>query len=461
MMAEDNFVIGEIIVSPQHNSLSRGQLSCRLQPKVMAVLVYLHSNHERVVSQDELLDHVWEGRIVSPGSIQKSVNALRSAFTELDKDKEYVVYFSKRGYQLVTPENNVYISPKISKHAWYRQWHYTFWLSMVLIIGVVIFQVVELSAPKNVLEPSPERHYATQFNQVKPYVSNTGRDSLVEPFSNSERVAYIRNSEDTQKNTISQLIIQSASGPEWIVSSARGKFVELAWSASGRNLVAIDLYSSKPNESSDPLVYCTLHIYTLDFKGEKVIEKNLLSYWQGTIDSITWWDETTLEFVAAQTFEPLAARYQYRIIDQNLSKLESKQGDGLILATQVFNNKVAELIQLNSGWQINLFDAQQKLVAKHLLPLQVNSMSWLNNGSAVLLLTEDNQLSILTEEGNLHTIDYSPRINGNITRARFSDADQSLILTVVNSTPNKTAEINAVPEYLLFNSGAVKYTENR
>lgn len=457
MLAADNFVVGEITVSPQHNTLTKAQHSCRLQPKVMAVLVYLHANNDRVVSQDELLEHLWEGRVVSLGSIQKSVNALRSAFAELDKNQEYVLYFSKRGYQLVAPRDNSLAGPKITKQSWYKGLHYTVWLFMTLIVGSVLYGILELSDAQRVPAPSTERHYITEFNQVKPYISNTGQNSLVEPFSNSERFAFIRNAAHAQNNTRSQLIMQSASGSEWLVSSARGQFVELAWSASGRNLVAIDEYTSQPDGSSDPEEYCTLHIYTLDFKGEKVIEKNLLSYWQGDISSITWWDETTLEFVAAQTLDPTPARYHYRIIDQNLSKLAKGPSQGVIVATQVFNHNVAQLSQLGADWQVTLFDAQQNLLAQHLLPFQVVSMSWLTDGSGVLLLADDYNISILTREGRLQAIDYSPRIRGNITRARFSDADHSLILTVDSPASSQSADISDAREYLLFNSGAVKY----
>lgn len=458
MMAEDKFVIGEIIVSPQHNSLTKGQHSCRLQPKVMAVLTYLYNNQERVVSQDELLEHVWEGRIVSPSSIQKSVNALRSAFTELDKGQEYVVYFSKRGYQLVAPQDNKFTEFKITKWSWYKRLHYSLWLLMILVVGTVLYGLIALNNPKDA--PIAARNYITQFNQVEPYINNTGQGSIVEPFSNSERVAYIRNSLDAQKNPTSQLLIQSASGSAWLVSSARGQFVELAWSASGRNLVAVDMYSNQSNEHSAPVVYYNLHIYTLDFKGEKVIEKNLLSYWQGKITSITWWDETTLEFVAAQTLDTKPARFHYRIIDQNLTRLADELREGIVVGTQVFNHKLAKLNQLGANWQVKLFDAQQKLLTQHLLPSQVVSMSWLNDGNAVLLVADDNQLSILTKEGSLNTIDYSPRISGNITRARFSDADQSLILTVVNPTPSQMGNISEGNENLVFNNGAVKYTAN-
>src|SRR5690625_5541044 len=70
----------------------------------MDVLCYLAQYHERVISNDELIAQVWSGRIVTHGSVQKSINLLRKALSELVGEQEFVTHYSKKGYQLqVTP----------------------------------------------------------------------------------------------------------------------------------------------------------------------------------------------------------------------------------------------------------------------------------------------------------------------------------------------------------------------
>src|SRR5690625_6320246 len=70
----------------------------------MDVLCYLAQYHERVISNDELIAQVWSGRIVTHGSVQKSINLLRKAWSELVGEQEFVTHYSKKGYQLqVTP----------------------------------------------------------------------------------------------------------------------------------------------------------------------------------------------------------------------------------------------------------------------------------------------------------------------------------------------------------------------
>src|SRR4051812_30191987 len=114
-MAHDNdngFTLGDVQVSPSHNTLNLGEKSIKLQPKVMAVLHYLAANHKRVISNEELMERLWQGRVVTHGSVQKSINALRSAFVELIGERDIIAHYSKRGYQLtIEPSFSSAITP--------------------------------------------------------------------------------------------------------------------------------------------------------------------------------------------------------------------------------------------------------------------------------------------------------------------------------------------------------------
>ncbi|WP_082768892.1 winged helix-turn-helix domain-containing protein [Paraglaciecola hydrolytica] len=424
----DNIMLGDIQISPQHNTMTKGELVCRLQPKVMALLCYLHQHNDRVVANDELLEQVWEGRVVTHNSIQKSINALRAAFAELDTSTEYVVHFSKRGYQLVIAQH---IQQAGQTHFVAKFWGKPLiFLSLVaLTISALFltFVVPSLFPPKATIASL----HSSQFSQVKPYVSNTGRERIIEPFTSSDRVAFIRDEPDIKGDMQSRLYIQGASGQEWQMSVARGDFVDLAWSASGRNLVAVDAHTSTEElQNTSDAPYYTFHIFTLDFKGEKLIEKNLLSHWLGKVSSVSWWDEGTLEFVAAQGAATKFARYRYNIANQNLIELESQQERGQLLATQLLDKSLAELRQLDSGMQIQLFNSQQSLVAQSVFPLPVVSMSWLVDGSGLLILFDNGNLSVLEVSGRLFQLNYAPKLGGRITRARSTDNNKSLVLTV-------------------------------
>ena len=112
---ETSFMLGDVKVSPSHNTLWARDQSIKLQPKAMAVLHYLARNQSRVISNEELIERLWEGRVVTHGSVQKSINALRSALGELVGEHELIAHYSKRGYQLtIAPQFLVPPSPDVA-----------------------------------------------------------------------------------------------------------------------------------------------------------------------------------------------------------------------------------------------------------------------------------------------------------------------------------------------------------
>lgn len=435
----DDFMVGNINVSPQHNTLTHDDHTCRLQPKAMAVLHYLAKNKDRVINNDELLDQVWQGRVVTYSSIQKCVNAIRSAFSELDSNFDYVVYFSKRGYQLITPTKEYVSSVAAAKTAWL-----TPFVSMALLFLTVIFSTYLFYPFNDEVNPLVDKKQLTVFTQVKPYVSNTGREQIIEPHYSSERVAFIRNEVTPEIGSIkSYLFIQDTKGQQWQVSVARGNFVNLAWSPSGRNLVVIDAHNDKgslpiKNEKNDSANYHTLHIFTFDFKAEKIIEKNILSHWHGDINSISWWDEATLEFTATQGEQVVSARYRYGIAEQNLSTLKTTN-KGKLLSSQILNKKTAILSLIGTGEEVQFIDKNQQVINSWPIPLEVISMNWLADEKGVILLSADNKLSILYVDGHISSVDYSPIVNGKIMQVRSNNNGNSIVLTVDSSTAENDA----------------------
>src|SRR5688572_3833713 len=60
-------------------SLLRGGVPVHLRPQSYGVLVYLVGHRGRLVSKDELLEAVWEGRAVTDGALGKCIEEVREA----------------------------------------------------------------------------------------------------------------------------------------------------------------------------------------------------------------------------------------------------------------------------------------------------------------------------------------------------------------------------------------------
>ena len=73
------FVFENLALDIERRELTRGSQQVAIGPQVFDLLVYLLQNRERVVSKDDLIQGVWNGRIVSESTLASHINAVRKA----------------------------------------------------------------------------------------------------------------------------------------------------------------------------------------------------------------------------------------------------------------------------------------------------------------------------------------------------------------------------------------------
>lgn len=95
------FQLGDWLVEPDLNRLSRGTEALNVEPKTLEVLVYLCERHGQVVSANEIIDAVWHGRPMGDNPVYKSIAKLRSALGDDSGDPRYIATVPKKGYLLV------------------------------------------------------------------------------------------------------------------------------------------------------------------------------------------------------------------------------------------------------------------------------------------------------------------------------------------------------------------------
>ena len=82
------------------------ELSCDgahvpLQPQVFDLLVYLVEQRDRVVSKDDLIDRVWDSKIVSDSALNSRINAARKAVGDSGKDQSLIRTVARKGFRFV------------------------------------------------------------------------------------------------------------------------------------------------------------------------------------------------------------------------------------------------------------------------------------------------------------------------------------------------------------------------
>jgi DNA-binding winged helix-turn-helix (wHTH) protein/dienelactone hydrolase len=93
--------IGDWTATPALNLLERDGRSIKLEPRAMDLLIYLTSRPGEVVTADELMAHVWRGRVVEDSAVYKRINQVRKALSDDSQEPLFIETIPKRGYRLV------------------------------------------------------------------------------------------------------------------------------------------------------------------------------------------------------------------------------------------------------------------------------------------------------------------------------------------------------------------------
>ncbi len=81
--------------------LSRGGVLISIEPKVFDLLAYALRNRERVVSKDELISALWNGRIISETALTTCINAVRTAIGDSGELQHLIKTLPRKGIRFV------------------------------------------------------------------------------------------------------------------------------------------------------------------------------------------------------------------------------------------------------------------------------------------------------------------------------------------------------------------------
>lgn len=95
--------IGLIRLDSQRRALCLAEQQVYLEPKVFALLEALLAADQQLLSRSQLVELVWQGRVVSDSAINRATSLLRKAFASLDDSQPYLETYAKVGYRLVVP----------------------------------------------------------------------------------------------------------------------------------------------------------------------------------------------------------------------------------------------------------------------------------------------------------------------------------------------------------------------
>lgn len=95
--------IGSCRVEPDLDRITGPAGITQVEPKAMAVLVYLARFPEKVVGADELIETIWLGRPMGDNPVYRCIAQLRRALGDNPRTPRYIVTVPTKGYRLIAP----------------------------------------------------------------------------------------------------------------------------------------------------------------------------------------------------------------------------------------------------------------------------------------------------------------------------------------------------------------------
>jgi DNA-binding winged helix-turn-helix (wHTH) protein len=95
------FLFAGHTLDTERRELRRGPEPVAVEPQVFDLLIYLLEDRDRVVSKDDLIASVWEGRIVSDATLASRIYAARKAVGDSGEDQKLIRTIARKGLRFV------------------------------------------------------------------------------------------------------------------------------------------------------------------------------------------------------------------------------------------------------------------------------------------------------------------------------------------------------------------------
>jgi len=95
------FTINDCSIDTAAYEIRRHGSPVAVEPQVFDLLVQLLENRDRVVTKDEIIDRVWQGRIVSEAALSSRIKAARQAIGDDGASQACIRTIRRRGFRLV------------------------------------------------------------------------------------------------------------------------------------------------------------------------------------------------------------------------------------------------------------------------------------------------------------------------------------------------------------------------
>ncbi len=100
------YLFEDYALDTERRELCRGSEAVPLAPQVFDLLAYLIGNRERVVSKDDLILAIWQGRAVSDAALTTRLNVARNAIGDSGEEQRLIKTLPRKGFRFIGVVND-------------------------------------------------------------------------------------------------------------------------------------------------------------------------------------------------------------------------------------------------------------------------------------------------------------------------------------------------------------------
>ena len=171
------FSLSDWHIDPQQNTLINSNNTNKIEKRLIRVLVVLANNAETVVTKEQLLQQVWQGKVVSDETISVAISKLRKALGCSAKQPSYIETISGVGFRLlVKPQSDIPTASSLNtdtqqetkrskrnNSSWYTS---SFTFSAVIAVFILFF-VYQIAATLDAEKSKPDEQIVNNETYAK------------------------------------------------------------------------------------------------------------------------------------------------------------------------------------------------------------------------------------------------------------------------------------------------------
>lgn len=384
--------LGEYSLNVEEMSLSGGEETTILEPKVFAVLLFLTENAHHYSSIQDLHDNVWHDRCVSDAAVRRIISKIRLLFKDDHKDPKYLQSFSKRGYKLICNINYLNQEAVEPTHESIKSnSRPVFWFVIVaslmlmsIIVAVYSMPWSEKIKPAEVIDTNYSKKLALAHSFDNRYLAYVGKLNGEENYQ-----IYLK---DNEKQT-TKLLTKQTSLP-----------LALSFSKSGNALYYSDTVEKPAN------------LYRIDLNTTEFDSESLLSDFSLIAKIAAHPKKDIIYFLGQKNEGSAMLLYQFNLDTNHVEPLSGATQKGVfdnMVSISPEGDKVAivRVFEFNNNIELSVLDIEDKTVSfKKLLDNPIFAIDWLDQ-NMLLVLEQASLYALNTADGSQEELQSNHNLN--------------------------------------------------